>query len=262
MTAFFVAVLALSGPELPSVAPPAVQAVDVEERLGRVVPADLAFTDSSGRPVRMRDLVSDGKPVLLALAYYRCPMLCGLTLRGLARGLSGLGWKLGEDYRVVTVSFDPRDTPDTAARTQAGVLAEIGRPDARDAWPFLVADEATIRALTDAVGFRYALDERTGEYAHPAVVVALAPGGKIVRYLYGVEFFPRDLRLAMVESGEGRAGSFFDRVLMTCYRYDPLTRRYGPYIFGFLRIGAVVIFVVAASFVAWMWRLERRRRNA
>jgi protein SCO1 len=239
--------------------PPAVRDVDLEERLGGRVDPALGFTDMRGRPVRLGDYLSGGKPVLLVLAYYRCPMLCGLVLHGLVDGLKELSFTLGEEYRVLTVSFDPRDRPEAARAKRDSTLAGLGAPADTAEWPFLVGAEPQDRALADELGFRYAYDPATDQYAHPAAIFALTPDGRVSRYLYGVSFPPRDLRLALLEAGEGRIGTIVDRVLLTCYHYDPTSRRYGPYILGFLRLGAAVIMTAVALLVVLLFLGERKK---
>ncbi len=247
--------------EHPLTSPPAVAAADVDEHLGARLDGDLAFKDSEGRRVRLGDVFAGDKPVLLVLAYYHCPMLCGLVLRGTAEGLAQLGWTPGREYRVVTVSFDPRDTTDAAREKRKSTLASLGRPlGSPEEWPFLTGEEASIRALADTLGFRFAYDARVDAYAHPAAIFALTPDGRVSRYLYGVEFPARDLRLALTEAGEGRSGSIVDRVLLTCYRFDPASRRFGPYITGFMRLGGAFILVTVAGLLIALSVSERRRR--
>jgi protein SCO1/2 len=275
--ALLCALLALAGPAAaadlpeddgppPVALPPAAQVADLDERLGKAVRSGIALTDMDGRQVRLSDYLGDGKPLVLVLAYYRCPMLCGLVLHGLVGGLGKLSLRLGEDYRALTVSFDPRDTPEAAALKRKSTLSALtwtgnGEPPA-DAWPFLVGREHEVRALADDIGFRFAYDSVTDQYAHPAAVIILTPDGRVSRYLYGAEPSARDLRLALLEASEGRVGGIVDRVLMTCYRYDPASRRYGPYIAGFFRLGGVAIVGTVGGVLAVLWRRERRLRAA
>lgn len=245
----------------PLQAPAAVASADVEEHLGARLDRSLSFKDTEGRAVRLDELFTGDKPVLLVLAYYHCPMLCGLVLRGAANGLSDLAWTPGREYRVVTVSFDPRDTTEAGREKRQSTLAGLHRPLASPGdWPFLTGDEASIRSLADTLGFRFAYDERASAYAHPAAIFALTPDGRVARYLYGVEFPARDLRLALTEAGEGRTGSFVDRVLLTCYRFDPASRRFGPYITGFMRLGGAMILLAVGGLVLALALAERRRR--
>jgi protein SCO1/2 len=238
----------------------ATAAADLDERLGARLPAALSFTDGSGRRVRLGDAFTDGKPVVLVLAYYRCPMLCDLVLRGAGDALAGVGLVFGRDFRALTVSFDPRDRPEAAARKQETLLQALGRPDAAPAWPFLVGEAAAVRALADAVGFRYGYDASTDQFAHPACLIVLTPDGRIARYLYGIRFRPVDLRLALDEAARGRIGGIVDRVLLTCFRWDPASRRYGVYVRGVLRGGATLMLLVTGGALALLWRRERRGR--
>ncbi|AUX33086.1 uncharacterized protein SOCE836_052390 [Sorangium cellulosum] len=236
--------------------------VDIEERLGRPVDRELAFTDMDGRRVRLGDYFADGKPLLLVLAYYRCPALCGLVLRGAVEGLKLLPYRLGEQFHALTVSFDPRERPAAASQKRAVTLSELGADARAPEWPFLVGDEAATRALAADLGFRYAYDPTTDQYAHPAAVFVLTPDGRISRYLYGTEFSARDLRLALLEASRGGIGTIVDRVIMTCYRFDPASRRYGPFLLGFLRLGAAAILITVGGLLAVLWRRERRRPRA
>jgi len=246
----------------PSALPPAAREVDLEEHLGRALGRDLALTDERGRRVVLGDYLGGQKPIVLVLAYYRCPMLCGLVLHGVVSGLKEVRYTLGADYRALTVSIDPRDTPDEARQKRASTLAGLGRPDEPVEWPFLVGGQAAVHRLADEVGFRYAYDARTDQYAHPAAAIILTPDGRVSRYLYGIDYPPRDLRLALVEAGEGKLGSIVDRVIMTCYHYDPALRTYGPYLFGFLRLGGALILAVVAGTLALLFHRERRVARA
>jgi len=241
--------------------PPAVAAVDVDENLGARVPLDLTFTGSDGRRTPLRALLDGRHPVVLVLAYYRCPMLCDLVLNGVSRALHHLGWDPGRDYRGVTVSIDPKDTPAVAHLKQHAVLQAIGQtgPAAEQSWPFLVGDPTSIRALADAVGFRYAYDPRSEQFAHPAVVMVLTPDGRISRYLYGVNFRLLDLRLALTEAAQGRVGTIVDRLLLTCFRYDPSSRRYGFFVSAVLKGGASCALLAVGCFLAVLWRRDARR---
>ncbi len=234
--------------------------IDVEEHLGARIPRDIELRDESGKTIATSELFDDTHPVILVLAYYRCPMLCPVVLQGVTKALRDAGLIMGTDYRLITVSIDPEDTPVEAQKRKDALLVKAG-PEARRGAHFLVGSAAATRAVADAVGFRYAFDASTSQYAHPAVVMVLGPGGRISRYLYGPQPEARDVRLALTEAAEGKVGSIVDRVLLTCYRFDPATRRYGPSIVVFFRVGAIVIFVVVMSLLGMLWRLERRRRS-
>jgi protein SCO1/2 len=237
-------------------APEAVQAVDVVERLGEQVPLDLAFTGADGRPVALRDVLARGKPTVLALVYYECPMLCGLVLGGLSTALRQTGLGFGSDFVALTVSFDPRETSRLAAERQRTYLSRAGATDRAADWPFLTGQEPEIRALADAVGFRYAWDPETKQYAHAAVVVVLTPEGRVSRYLYGVDYPARDVRLGIVEAAEGRVGTAFDRLMLTCFRYDPASRRYAPYVIGFIKAASAAVLGALAVTLGVYWRRE------
>jgi protein SCO1 len=237
---------------------PTAPIADVEEHLGALVPPDIALRDESGTNITTGDLLRSDKPVVLVLAYFRCPMLCPLVLNGVSKGLQDAGLVLGTDYRLVTVSIDPEDTPVEAMKRKDALSAKVGAPLGTGA-RFVVGSAEATRAVADAVGFRYGYDSSTAQYSHPAVVTVLAAGGRISRYLYGIEPSARDLRFALVEAADGKIGSIVDRVLVTCYRFDPATRRYGPYITGFFRIGSLLILIVVGTFLGVLWRLERRR---
>jgi protein SCO1/2 len=234
--------------------------VDIEEHLGDGLDPSLAFQDSCGRAVRLGDYFGDSKPIVLTLAYFRCPMLCGLVLRGTVAGLGKLPFRLDDEYRALTISFDPHDTPAEASHKRETTLLGMPHRGDPDSWPFLVGQPDQIRALADSLGFRFAYDERTGQYAHPAAVFVLTPQGRISRYLYGSDPSPRDLRLALIEAASGKIGTIVDRVLLTCYRFDPATRRFGPFIRGFMRIGGVMILAAVAVLLTALFRAERMRR--
>jgi protein SCO1/2 len=245
-------------------APPAVAAVDVDEKLGARLPLELTFTDAAGRSRKLGELFDQRRPVILVLAYYRCPMLCDLVLSGISTSLRKLGWALGSDYRGLTVSIDPRDTPVAAHHKQVAVLQAMNEsgPAAEASWPFLVGDAASIGALADAVGFRYAHDPTSDQFAHPAVVMVLTPDGRVSRYLYGVNLRLLDVRLGMTEAASGsvaRPGGLVERVLLTCFRYDPSARKYGFYVSTVLRGGASVVILSVFGFLAFLWRRDARR---
>jgi protein SCO1/2 len=240
--------------------PPAAVEVDVRERLGARIPPGLRFVDETGRDVRLGDWQGRG-PLLVVLAYYRCPMLCDLVLRGLATGLHQVGWAPGAQFQALTISIDPKDTPATARLKQGHVLATLGHPDAQPGWRFLTGQEGAARQLATALGIAYVYDGKSDQYAHPAVAVVLTPDGRIARYLYGVEFRPFDLRLALVEAGQGRVGGAVERVLLTCFRYDPAARKYGFYVLGVLKGGGLLVLGSFAAFMLVMWRRDRARQR-
>jgi protein SCO1/2 len=241
--------------------PPQVRGVDVEEHLGELVPLEAQFTDASGKPVRLRDVLPRTRPVLLTLVYYNCPLLCNLVINEQIRTMRELGLELGKDYEAVTVSIDPKDTPAQSLERRRRHLQSMGKPETAP-WHFLTGTEENIRQVADAVGFKYNYDAATRQYVHPAVVHVLTPEGGISRYLYGTSFQPKDMKLALLEAAGGRVGTSFDRIVLTCFKYDTATRRYGFYIFGFLRIGALMVFGALATMLAYYWRRELKKGAA
>lgn len=245
----------------PTDVPPAVlEDVGVEERLGNAVPLDLELVDGKGRPLAFRSLFDGRRPVLLALVYYDCPMLCGLILSGAAKAMRENGLVLGQDFRAVTISFDPDEKPAQGAERRRGYLQTLGVPDAGPEWPFAVGAAEATRRVSDAVGFYFDKDLATGEWAHLAAIFVLTPDGRVSRYLYGIEYPPKDFRLALVEAAGGKVGTSFDRFLLTCYRYDPATRKYEPYAWGFVRAGAILVLLALGGLVSGLLWRERRAK--
>lgn len=245
----------------------ALQDIDVVEHLGDRVPAGLRFQDATGAHVSLDDLLHQGRPVVVTLGYHRCPMLCGLVLDGLAKATRIAGLKLGKDFAAVDVSIDPGEDIKLLRQSQHRVVELAGNGATTADWPFWVSGEdagAAARRLADAVGFRYKYDPTSKLFAHDAVAFVLTPDGTIARYLYGVNYPARDFRMALVEASGGRIGTSFDKVILTCYQYDPTTRRYGPYVFGFMRIGAGLVFLALVGLLTVLWRKEiaMRKRSA
>jgi len=237
-------------------APP--QGVNVVERLGERVPLDLSFTDWRGQPMTLAQ-ATGGKPAVLVLAYYRCPALCNLVLAGTARALRETGLESGRDYQAVTVSINPSEGPPEAAERRRGYLQAMGRSDLSGEWPFLVGQEPAIRALAEAVGFGYRYDAQLKQFAHVAVTMVLTPDGTVSRYWYGLSYPPRDLRLSLVEASGGRVGTTLDRVLLTCFQYDPASRRYGWVVTAIMKGGALLVFAALATLLGALWRRELKR---
>jgi protein SCO1/2 len=245
----------------------ALQDIDVIEHLGDRVNGSLAFSDVASGSVRLDSLLGRGKPVLVTLGYHRCPMLCGLVLDGLVKAARASGLKVGKDFYAVDVSIDPAEDAKLLEQTQKRVLSLAGSDNTAD-WPFWssVSDGGeAARKLADAVGFRYKFDPTSKQFAHDAVAFVLTPEGVVARYLYGVDYPARDFRMAIVEAGGGRVGTSFDKVLMSCYRYDPAKRRYAPFVMGFMRIGAGTVCLALIGLLAVLWRREfvmKKQRQA
>jgi protein SCO1/2 len=238
--------------------PPILRQVSIEQRLGRPLPLDSTFRDEAGRAVRLGDYFG-GKPVVLVLAYYNCPMLCTQVLNGLVSAMRVLSFDAGREYDVVTVSFDPRDEPSDARAKKEPYVSRYGRAGAAAGWHFLTGEKPSIDALTEAVGFRYAWDEKVGQFAHASAIYVATPEGKLSRYLYGIEYAPRDLRLALVEASQSRIGTPVDQLLLYCYHYDPAAGRYGAVVMNIVRVAGVAFTLILSTFLAMMWRRERRR---
>jgi protein SCO1 len=241
--------------------PAILREIGIDQRLDQELPADLAFRDETGRQVRLADYLEDG-PIVLALVYYECPMLCTLTLQGLVSSLGVVSFDVGEEYQVVVVSIDPGETPELAAAKKATAVDRYDRPGTEGGWHFLTGDEASIGALAEAVGFRYVYDEESDLYAHAAGIMVVTRGGRLARYFYGADYPPRDVRLALVEASENRIGSVVDQMLLYCYQYDPATGKYGALIFRIVRLGAIATVLALVGFIVVMRLVERRRLRA
>ena len=237
--------------------PDALREIGFDQKLGERIPADIVLRDEQGRPVRFGDLTG-ARPVVLTLVYYECPMLCTLTLNGLLSALETLSFSPGREFDLVTVSFDHREGPDLAAAKKKVYLEKYGRPGAETGWRFLTGDEEQIGRLTRAVGFRYAWDAETRQFAHPAGVMVLTPDGVIARYLYGIEYGPRDLRFGIIEASERRIATALDRIALTCYRYDPMTGKYGLLTLRLVQAGGIATLVALGTFITVMRRRDKQ----
>src|ERR1700726_4615252 len=219
--------------------PTALRNVGFEPPLNGQIPLSLAFRDEFGRDVHLGDYFGH-KPVLLALVYYGCPMLCNQVEQGVVGSVKMLSFNAGHDYEVVFVSFDPRETPDMAAQKKVSALSHYGRPDTAEGWHFLTGGRDSIDALTMAANFRYSFNEKTGIFAHASGILLLTPNGRISRYFYGVEYPSRDVRLGLVDASAGKIGNPIDRLLLYCFQYDPSTARYSATILRIIRLGGVL----------------------
>ncbi len=235
--------------------PEELQGVGVDEQLGEYVDLDLEFTDHNGETVTLGDFVEGDLPVIFTMNYYGCPMLCGLQLNAFVDGLKDLDWAPGDNFRVVTLSFDHSEGAELAAAKRDSYLEELGRGDVE--WSFLVGSEENIAAISEQFGFSFRWVESQGEYAHPAAVMFISPEGMVSRYLSGLIYDARDLRFAILEASEGRVGNFVDHLFLSCFVYDPETGGYVRDAMMVMRLGGVLTMLLIGVFLVIMWRRER-----
>ena len=241
---------------------PEANEVSVEEMLNGELDMDLRFVDHDGNEVRLGDYFDGDRPVLITLNYFRCPTLCNLQLNSLTRTLEGFSesadWLPGKQYRIVTVSIDPRETPELAAKKRQTHLETLGQGEVD--WNFLTGDALQVRMLAASLGIGYAYDAEQDQYAHPAVLMFVSPEGKVARYLYGLEYQPSDVKFALMEAADGRVGSPVDKLILSCFHYDASLGEYGPFAMGIMRLGGVGIVLIVGIPMVFIWRRERRRR--
>ncbi|MCC6797016.1 MAG: SCO family protein [Candidatus Hydrogenedentes bacterium] len=241
--------------------PPKVQ---ILQRLDSQVPMDLVFVDENGKDVKLADL-TNGKPIVLALVYYECPMLCGEIMLGMLKSFNELEFTLGDEYQVVTVSFNPKEKPDLATLKKKHMLETYKKPEAAGGWHFLTTkDEQTVRALADSVGFQYSYLPSVDQYAHASGIMVLTPEGRVSRYFYGIEYPARDLRFGLIDASNGKIGSLVDDVLMLCYQYDPASGSYGFVVMSAIRIGGLLtvgfLVMLIGGFLFKEFRGKRRAK--
>ena len=236
--------------------PPRLENVGIEQHLNAQVPPDLIFRNESGSAVKLGDYFGR-KPLILNLVYYNCTMLCGEALAGLSSAMRLVKFDVGNEFDVVTVSFDPRETPEMAAAKKKDYVGRYGRANASAGWHFLTGEAESINALAKAVGFQYQYDAKTNQYAHATALMVLTPQGRISRYFYGVDFPPKDLRMGLVEASQGKIGNAVDAVLLYCYHYDPETGKYGAMVGNILRVAAAATILLLGGLLFILWRLDR-----
>jgi protein SCO1 len=236
--------------------PPRLENVGIEQHLDAQVPPDLTFRDDTGKTVKLGDYFGR-KPLILNLVYYNCTMLCGEALAGLASAMRLVKFDVGNEFDVVTVSFDPRETPEMAAAKKIDYVKRYGRANAAAGWHFLTGPPDSINALTKVVGFQYQYDAKSNQYAHATAIMVLTPQGRISRYFYGVDFPPKDLRMGLVEASQGKIGNAVDAVLLYCYHYDPETGKYGAMVANILRLAAAATILLLGGLLFILWRLDR-----
>ncbi|MDJ0835098.1 MAG: SCO family protein [Acidobacteriota bacterium] len=238
---------------------PLIEDVGIDEHLGELVDLELEFTDRNGKQVRLAELLEDEKPTIFAPVYYTCPSLCTLILDGQRDLINELELQLGVDYRVVNISFNPENTPELARDKANNYIATLRDPRPADHWYFLTGKAGHIQRFMNAVGFRYKkIDEL---YSHASVLVLTSPKGKITRYIYGVQFDPKTVRMALIEASDGKVGSTLERMLIYCFKYDPLAGKYVPWAWGFMRIGAAASALTLLVLVVILWKAESTRKR-
>ncbi len=244
----------------PAVMPADLEGVDVVEHLDEKLPLDATFRDHTGKTVHLKDYFDGERPVALTLAYHTCEVVCSMVLGGAVDALKEQPWTLGEEYRALTISIDPRDTPEAAAKKRRQMMALYGREGVTEGWDFLVGDMDNIAKVARAVGFKFRYDERNDQYAHPAAMMLVKPNAELARYLYGLHFPVQDVRLGLLEASEGRSISTVEQVIMYCYSYDPIGAKYVIVAKNVVKLGGFITMVVLFGFLGVMWRREYKAR--
>jgi protein SCO1/2 len=270
IAALLVGMTALADNRLPStdgpaglpanVRPPQLEGVGIDEHLGRPIDLSLTFIAENGYPVALSEYFHQGRPVILNLVYYNCPMLCTLVLNGQTEALRAIPWTPGKEYEVVTVSIDPRESFDVSRKKKAIYMGSFDRP--APGWHFLVDHDGNAKKLAEMAGFHYRYDPRIEQYAHPAAIMVLTPEGRMARYLYGVRYSPRDLRFALAEASEGRSTMAIEKILLFCYHYDPKSGAYVLFATNVMRAGGLLTVALIAFFLIRMFRADRKRSAA
>ena len=259
LTSYVQAADAPATPTVFSKIPPELQAATITEKMGEsVAVGDITLRDENGKAVLLKDFFHPGRPVILTMVYYGCPTLCGFFLTGFTDSLKLVDWTPGTQFEVVTVSIDHREGASLASDKKKAILDAYGRPAAVAGWHFLTGDEANIRKLAAQVGFGFRYDEKEKQYAHSAAAIVLTPDAKVSRYLYGISFFPKDVRLALLEASSGKIGTVLDRVFLFCYRYDPHARGYSLAVLKIMKAGGAGTVLAVGGYLLVFWRRQRR----
>lgn len=257
---FFIGLALPAVAQVASTTTPDLQKIDVDEHPGETIPLDLKFRNAKGDSVTLARYFGQGKPVILTLVYYECPMLCTLVLNGLTNAVQEIPLTPGQDFQLVTVSIDARETPELAAQKKHRYLQSLQRPEVHpDSWAFLVGDSTQSGQLARALGFRYFYVQDQDIFAHPAVLFLLTQDGVISRYFYGLEYNPRDLRLGLLEAAEGKIGSTLDKLILYCYHYDPESKGYVLFATNLMRLGGILTVILLVVFLGLLWAKDRFR---
>lgn len=239
---------------------PDLTGVGITEKLGSLIDLNRTFTDETGKPVQLKEFFSSKRPVVFSLAYYECPMLCGVVLNALVDGLKGMDWTPGKEFTLVNLSFDPKEKFDLAAAKKRNLIEALGKSEAAAGWHFLTGEESQIKALADELGFGYRWDEKEKQYAHGAGIFVLTPEGKLSRVLYGIQYRPSDLRLSLLEASNGKIGTIVDRILLFCFSYNPHLRQYSVTATRVVQIGSVFTILILGGWIAFSRMRELRSR--
>lgn len=237
------------------------EGIGIDEKLGERIAADVKFANANGDSVSLGEILALGKPVLLNPMYFECPMLCGLVTEGVFKAVDEVVWQPSDEYIIVSYSIDPNETSDIAAKHRRKYLEKLNKKGAEEGWYFLTGTEASIRALSESVGFRYKQIEGTGEYAHLAAILFLSPSGVTTRYLYGISFSEFDVRNALYEAADGKIGTTISKLIMYCYQYDPNSNSYVPVAINIMKIGGVIILLVLGTVLSVLWIREKRKKT-
>lgn len=260
LSAFLMAALSLCNPAAAAVdqKPRILSDVGIDQKLNAQVPPDLVFHDEMGRDVRLGDYFGK-RPMVLALVYYKCPMLCTMVLNDLTKAMNSMKMNCGEQFDILTISFDPNETPSLAQEKKEQYIRAYRRPHAEQGWHFLTGSQASIATLTKTVGFRYAWDPKYQQYAHASGLIILTPQGKTARYFYGIDYAPSDLELSLAEASQGKETSVADQILLFCFHYDPSTGRYSLMVTRLIQVGGVLTMLLLGSYMFWSFRRDRKR---
>lgn len=247
----------------PNGLPAALQTVGIDQKLGDQLPLDTEFKDEYGNTVKLGEYFSKGRPVILALVYYECPMLCNQVLNGLSGSLKGISFDAGKDFDVLAISFDARenDKPDLAKNKKASYVERYGRPNSEKGWHFLTGTQDSIDKVTKAAGFNYKWDKRSNQFAHAGGIMIVTPEGKMSRYLYGIDYAPKDVKFGIMESAADRVGDPTDKLLLYCYHYDPATGKYGLAIINVIRLGGVLTLLGMGAMAFVFWRRNKKKNG-
>lgn len=237
---------------------PDMTGLGITEKLGNRIDLNLSFFDETGKVVQLKDYFTAKKPVIISLAYYQCPMLCGVVLNGLVDGIKGLTWTPGKEFTMINISFDTREKFALAAEKKKNLMDALGKPGAAAGWHFLTSDESQIKTLASQLGFGYRWDENEKQFAHGAGIFVLTPEGKLSRVLYGIQYKPSDLRLSLLEAANGKIGTIVDRIVLFCYSYNPQTRQYSVVLTRVMQAGAIVTVLILGAFIAFTRMRELR----